>query len=94
MVLRLLLYILFYLGLAGGAGYLLVLGKRKLLGPSESEQIRRRHRLLGAHNADDLKIQMEEVCAFCDKPVDPDADAYEAGVGWYHPRCYKKLLSE
>lgn len=89
MVLQLYLWILFYILLAGGGVYGVRWAGKKLLRKRELTD----HQLQGNRNARLLKAKMEEVCSFCDKPTDPDRDAYEPGTGWYHSRCMKRLLN-
>lgn len=91
MVLLLYGWIFLYLLLATGVGYGLYWSGKKLL---EHRRQLNYDQLKGIRNAHLLKMKMEEVCVFCNEPVDPEQDAYEPKFGWHHGRCYVKLLND
>ena len=92
MVLQFYLWIFFYFALAGSISYGIYRAGRKLLGRNQHLI----HHLKGRLNARRLKarseIRAEEICSFCDRPTDPERDAYEAKTGWYHASCHQKLI--
>lgn len=83
------LIFIYLLGVSAGVYGAYVLCKRIL--PHNDSNL---HRRLGRRNALALKHSMEEVCVFCDKPINPDKDLYEDKIGWHHSNCYMKLLNE
>lgn len=91
MWLRLLLFILLYVGCIGGGGYLLVSGARRLyLGSA-----RRRHQLQGRKNQKLLMEHKAETCCLCLEHVDPNKDPYDEKVGgWYHDSCLEDLVND
>ena len=91
MVLRLILFCLFYAGLIGGGATVAYYGGRRLLrAPLE----RWKHKRLGKRNAHLLESRDAEICFICLAPTHPDSDVYETSKGWYHAACFDKLLND
>jgi ribosomal protein L37AE/L43A len=76
--------------LVGGA--VLVVAVASLIGGrygARGEVQRRRKQ--GERNAEREKQRLEEQCAACGEPIDPDQDVWEAG-SWWHKSCYREAV--
>lgn len=97
MIIRLVLFVAFYLLAIGvpitAVGY----GIRKALGPAlkrrKAKKLAARHaKLLAAHMMEeDEQDNDEQQCFHCFQHC-TEEDCYEEGKGWYHEKCLKELL--
>jgi hypothetical protein len=73
----------------GGA---LVVGAAAFVGGKfERRAELRRRRLQGQRNAEQEKLRLEERCAECGEPVDPNQDVWDLGQ-WWHRTCYRDIV--
>ncbi|TMQ08429.1 MAG: hypothetical protein E6J90_40450 [Deltaproteobacteria bacterium] len=76
--------------LVGGAA-LLVIAAAAVGGRLGSRLEARRRRLQGAHNAEQEKQHLEELCTVCGTSIDPSNDVWDAGR-WWHKACYREAI--
>ena len=98
MVLRLVLFVVFYASAlaatVAGTNYGM---KRLLRGPLRHWWRRRlgerRHRAL-ERSRRFLALGAGDSCFVCLGTVDTDVDVYDPGHGWYHSACFDRLLND
>lgn len=89
MLLRLALFIIAYIILAGSTVGIIYLVAKPIVHRLRSNKIDYLH---GISNAKRLESAVIYNCVACDKVINPKKDAYDPKHGWFHARCYSKCL--
>jgi hypothetical protein len=79
------------IALLAGGGALLVVAAALIGGRLGARGEARRRRAQGERNAELEKQRLDEQCAICGEPIDPEHDVLDNGR-WWHQKCFREAM--